>query len=122
MAMTKALSDYTARMNAFEKFDIPSCAEVKRVSPQEFGVIVEDGNGNPRLVVLRAIVKTVYEDTTPEEELENLSNAYLSEVEKKKREAEENAREKAEKKKRDAELREKKKAEREAKKKEKENA
>lgn len=118
--VTKMILDFNARMNAFSTFGIEETETVKQISAQEFALVVDDGNGGKRLVALRAIVKTVDEDSTPEEELNFLANEYAAAVEEKRTKAEEAAREKEEKKKRDAEAREKRKAEREAKKKDKE--
>ena len=114
--VTKAILDYNARMNAFNTFGIEESNMVKQISAQEFALVVDDGNGGKRLVALRAIVKTVDEDSTPEEELNFLAEEYANAVEEKRVKAEEAAREKEEKKKRDAAEREKRKAEREAKK------
>ena len=114
--VTKMILDFNARMNAFKAFGIEETETIKQISAQEFALVVDDGNGGKRLVALRAIVNTVDEDSTPEEELNFLAKEYANAVEKKRIEAEKTAREKEEKKKRDAELREKKKAEREAKK------
>ena len=114
--VTKMVLDFNARMNAFKTFGIEASNEVKQISAQEYALVVDDGNGGKRLVALRAIVKTVDEDSTPEQELDFLASEYEAEVEKKRADAERAAQEKAEKKKRDAEMREKKKAEREAKK------
>lgn len=114
--VTKMVLDFNARMNAFKTFGIEASNEVKQISSQEYALVVDDGNGGKRLVALRAIVKTVDEDSTPEQELNFLASEYEAEVEKKRVDAERVAQEKAEKKKRDAEMREKKKAEREAKK------
>lgn len=114
--VTKMVLDFNARMNAFKTFGIEASDEVKQISSQEYALVVDDGNGGKRLVALRAIVKTVDEDSTPEQELNFLASEYEAEVEKKRADAERAAQEKAEKKQRDAEMREKRKAEREAKK------
>lgn len=114
--VTKMVLDFNARMIAFKTFGIEASDEVKQISSQEYALVVDDGNGGKRLVALRAIVKTVDEDSTPEQELDFLASEYEAEVEKKRADAERVAQEKAEKKKRDAEMRERKKAEREAKK------
>lgn len=114
--VTKMVLDFNARMNAFKTFGIEASDDVKQISSQEYALVVDDGNGGKRLVALRAIVKTVDEDSTPEQELNFLASEYEAEVEKKRADSERAAQEKAEKKKRDAEMREKKKAEREAKK------
>ena len=114
--VTKMILDFNARMNAFKTFGIEASDAVKQISAQEYALVVDDGNGGKRLVALRAIVKTVDEDSTPEEELNFLAEEYANAVEEKRVEAEKTAREKEEKKKRDAAEREKRKAEREAKK------
>lgn len=114
--VTKMVLDFNARMNAFKTFGIEASDTVKQISSQEYALVVDDGNGGKRLVALRAIVKTVDEDSTPKQELDFLASEYEAEVEKKRADAERAAQEKAEKKQRDAEMREKRKAEREAKK------
>lgn len=114
--VTKMVLDFNARQQAFKTFGIEASDTVKQISSQEYALVVDDGNGGKRLVALRAIVKTVDEDSTPEQELNFLASEYEAEVEKKRVDAERAAQEKAEKKKRDAAEREKRKAEREAKK------
>ena len=114
-SVSKAVSEYTARMAAFALASVEGNEQFKRVNSQGFGVIVNDGNGVEKYVELRAIIHGNDVDAdgnemTARETLNFAAQDYVESVERKKREAEKKAREKEEKKKRDAELREKKKA------------
>lgn len=110
---TKAINDYTARMNAFSMVGIDENPNFGRVSNQSFGVIVKDADGNDRYVELRAVVRGNLEDENGDTltALETLNfdmTEYQNKMEEKRVEAERKAREKEEKKKRDAEARAKK--------------
>lgn len=105
-SVTKAVSDYTARMAAFALAGVEGNELFKRVNSQGFGVIVKDGNGEEKYVELRAIihgndVDADGNDKTARETLDFAAQDYTESVERKKREAEEKAREKEEKRKRD---------------------
>ena len=115
ISVSKAVSEYTARMAAFALANVEENERFKRVNSQGFGVLVNDGNGVEKYVELRAIIHGNDVDAdgnemTARETLDFAAQDYVESVERKKREAEKKAREKEEKKKRDAELREKKKA------------
>lgn len=111
---TKAINDYTARMNVFSMLGVDENPNFGRISNQGFGVIVKDADNNDRYVELRAIIHGNLEDEdgnmlTALETLTFDMNEYEDKMEQKRQDAERKAREKEEKKKRDAEAREKKK-------------
>jgi hypothetical protein len=101
-------------MAAFALVGVEENELFERVNSQGFGAIVKDGNGEEKYVELRAIIHGNDVDAdgnemTARETLAFAAQDYAESVERKKREAEEKAREKEEKRKRDAEERERKK-------------
>lgn len=114
-SVTKAVNDFTARMEVFKMVGIDTNEAFKKINNQGFGVVVKDADGNERFAECRVIlhgneVDADGNEMTAQESLDWAAEDFAAETEKKKREAEEKAREKEEKKKRDAEERERKKA------------
>lgn len=114
-SVTKAVNDYTARMAVFQLVGIDSNEAFQKINNQGYGVVVKDADGVERFAECRVIlhgneVDADGNEMTAQESLDWAAEDYAAQVEKKKREAEEKAREKEEKRKRDAEERERKKA------------
>ena len=111
-SVSKAVQDYNNRMGVFKRLGIEELEGFKRVNNQGYGVEVEDGScwAEVRVILHGNEYDADGNELSAKESLDFNAHEYVEGVERKKREAEEKAREKEEKKKRDAELREKKKA------------